>query len=104
MQGGAPTKGHSRPSQPDTAHSVRDALDTEASLPMRIQSDSPSRRLLVFGALVLSLALTAVPRTIGASILVRGDGDLQQAINLAQPGDTIYLEPGVTYVGNFVLP
>ena len=31
-------------------------------------------------------------------------GDLQGTINAAQPGDTITLAPGATYVGNFVLP
>jgi hypothetical protein len=31
-------------------------------------------------------------------------GDLQGVLNAAQPGDTIALTPGATYVGNFVLP
>jgi hypothetical protein len=31
------------------------------------------------------------------------DGDLQQAIDGARPGDTIYLAPGATYTGHFVL-
>ena len=35
---------------------------------------------------------------------VRAGGDLQAALNAAQPGDTIYLEAGATFVGNFVLP
>lgn len=35
---------------------------------------------------------------------VPAGGDLQAAINAAGPGDTITLEPGATYVGNFVLP
>jgi hypothetical protein len=31
-------------------------------------------------------------------------GDLQAALNAAKPGDTILLEAGATFVGNFVLP
>lgn len=39
-----------------------------------------------------------------ASIVVPAGGDLQEALNRAKPGDVIGLEPGATYVGNFVLP
>jgi hypothetical protein len=39
-----------------------------------------------------------------ATINVAAGGNLQQAINTAQPGDTITLEAGATYTGNFVLP
>ena len=53
------------------------------------------------GVLLLML-LGGSPET--ASITVRAGEDLQQALNRASPGDTILLEPGVTYVGNFVLP
>lgn len=35
---------------------------------------------------------------------VPAGGDLQAALDAAQPGDTILLQPGATYVGNFVLP
>jgi hypothetical protein len=35
---------------------------------------------------------------------VPAGGDFQAALNRAEPGDTITLEPGATYVGNFVLP
>ncbi len=42
----------------------------------------------------------AGPHTIG----VAANGDLQSAINRASAGDTIALEPGATFVGNFVLP
>jgi hypothetical protein len=35
---------------------------------------------------------------------VPADGDLQAALNNARPGDTILLDAGATYVGNFVLP
>ena len=39
-----------------------------------------------------------------ATVTVSSGGDLQAAINSAQPGDTILLPPGSTFVGNFVLP
>jgi hypothetical protein len=39
-----------------------------------------------------------------ATIAVPADGNLQAAINDAQPGDTIALEAGATYTGNFKLP
>jgi hypothetical protein len=37
-------------------------------------------------------------------IAVNQGGDLQAAINAALPGDTIVLQAGATFVGNFVLP
>ena len=40
----------------------------------------------------------------GATITVAAGGDLQQALNAAQPGDTIVLQAGATYRGNFTLP
>jgi hypothetical protein len=40
----------------------------------------------------------------GRLISVPTGGDLQAALNLAQPGDTIILQAGATYTGNFTLP
>ena len=40
----------------------------------------------------------------GDVINVPDGGDLQAAINSANPGDTVVLAAGATYVGNFVLP
>jgi hypothetical protein len=57
----------------------------------------------VAGALVvLAVALPQTQPEAG-SLNVPAGGDLQDALNSARPGDTIYLEPGATYVGNFVL-
>ena len=39
-----------------------------------------------------------------STIRVPAGGDLQDALNRARPGDTIVLDAGATYVGNFVLP
>ena len=39
-----------------------------------------------------------------ATITVNAGGDLQAALNKAVPGDTILLQAGATFTGNFVLP
>ena len=59
------------------------------------------RSLPAVSALLLSLWVD-VPQT--ASVTLRAGEDLQQALNAARPGDTILLEPGATFVGNFILP
>ena len=45
---------------------------------------------------------TMVPPS-GATVLVRAGADLQAAIDAAQPGDVLALEPGATFTGPFVL-
>ncbi|MBL8186982.1 MAG: fibronectin type III domain-containing protein, partial [Acidobacteria bacterium] len=40
----------------------------------------------------------------GPAITVNSGGDLQAAINQAQPGTTILLQAGATFTGNFTLP
>jgi hypothetical protein len=40
----------------------------------------------------------------GRSIEVKAGGDLQAALNQAKPGDTITLEAGAIFTGNFTLP
>jgi len=40
----------------------------------------------------------------GRTIAVQAGGDLQAALNAAQPGDVLALEPGAVFRGNFVLP
>jgi hypothetical protein len=64
------------------------------------------RRLLQWHSvpmLVLLVAGTWAPAW-AADRLVRRGGDLQAALNAASPGDTILLEPGATFTGNFRLP
>lgn len=39
-----------------------------------------------------------------ATITVNAGGDLQAALNAAQPGDTILLQAGATWTGNYTLP
>ncbi len=47
--------------------------------------------------------VSPVPTT-GKTVQVAAGGDLQAAIDAAQPGDAIALEPGATYTGPFRLP
>jgi hypothetical protein len=56
---------------------------------------------LSFAVAVVMLSQPVEP---AAPIVVPAGGNLQQALNTAQPGDTIVLEAGATYIGNFVLP
>lgn len=61
------------------------------------------RRFLPVAA-TLAATLLYVVDTRATTIAVGAGDDLQAAINAAQPGDTLLLEPGATYKGNFVLP
>ena len=47
---------------------------------------------------------TAMPAVTGRTLSVPAGGDLQAALNAAQPGDQVVLAAGATYVGNFTLP
>ena len=60
-------------------------------------------RVRAVGVVCLSICASVRPRS-AATINVPAGGDLQAALNAAQPGDVITLQPGATYVGNFVLP
>jgi Putative Ig domain len=50
------------------------------------------------------LFLATAPTVRAATLNVSAGGDLQAALNAAQPGDVITLQPGATYIGNFTLP
>ena len=52
---------------------------------------------------IVVTVLAVVALRLAVAVLLAG-GDLQRALNAARPGDTIFLEPGATYTGNFVLP
>ena len=56
------------------------------------------------GARVALIACLAASPAAAASVPVPAGGDLQAAINAAQPGDVLLLDPGATYSGNFRLP
>ena len=50
------------------------------------------------------IVLLSSPRLEAATITVAAGGNLQQALDAAQPGDTILLAENAEFVGNFVLP
>jgi hypothetical protein len=55
-------------------------------------------------ARALSLCLLAGVPASAATLTVNSGGSLQNALNAAQPGDTIRLQAGATFTGNFTLP
>ena len=60
---------------------------------------SAARSLGVCSALLLLSSYASA-----ATISVAAGGDLQAALNAAKPGDTIVLQAGATFTGNFTLP
>jgi hypothetical protein len=56
------------------------------------------------GSGTASPAPAPTPAPAAATVSVPGGGDLQAAIDNAQPGTTILLQAGALYVGNFTLP
>ena len=58
---------------------------------------------LIAARVCVSVLCSAVPAA-AATIAVAAGGNLQQAINIASPGDTIALAPGATFTGSFTLP
>jgi len=50
------------------------------------------------------LCLLAASPSSAATLTVNAGGSLQNALNAAQPGDTILLQAGATFTGNFTLP
>ncbi len=79
-------------------------------LPMRFPFDVCTVTRAVFVGATALLTLLAAPKLTSAAttLTVCANGcayaDLQLAINDAQPGDTILLRAGETFVGNFILP
>ena len=55
-------------------------------------------------ALCLCALLLPADRVGAATIVVNQYDDLQAAFNAARPGDTILLQAGAAFTGNFVLP
>src|SRR4051812_26387863 len=63
----------------------------------------PVMRSFCVAGVVCSCVLMTAP-VAAATIPVPNGGKLQQAIDSAQPGDTIALAPGATFTGSFTLP
>jgi hypothetical protein len=64
----------------------------------------PIRPRPSFAAAILFLLLIAPGSARFAVINVAAGGDLQAALNAAQPGDEVVLQAGATFTGTFVLP
>jgi hypothetical protein len=58
--------------------------------------------LLFVSALAVNLGF--IGSAAAATITVKAGGDLQAALNAAAPGDTVLLQAGATFSGNFTLP
>jgi hypothetical protein len=58
----------------------------------------------IAGLLALAITTLLVGDPAAATVTIRAGDDLQLALNNARPGDTILLERGATFTGNFVLP
>ena len=56
------------------------------------------------GVCVVALMIFATTDASAATLTVNAGGDLQAALNAANPGDTILLQAGATFTGNFHLP
>jgi hypothetical protein len=69
-----------------------------------VRSSHAFRSIPSICALVCAISLIGAAHADAATIAVPADGNLQSALNAAQPGDVITLAPGATYTGNFVLP
>lgn len=61
---------------------------------------------VVAGIVVYAQKRPIVTRPTGKNVVIKvsAGADLQQAINIAQPGDTIELQAGASYTGAFTLP
>ena len=56
------------------------------------------------GVCVVALMIFATTDAFAVTLTVNAGGDLQAALNAAHPGDTILLQAGATFTGNFTLP
>jgi hypothetical protein len=61
-------------------------------------------RTWLSSACLFAATLAAATNAGAATITVNAGGNLQTAINSAQPGDTILLQAGAVFTGNFTLP
>jgi hypothetical protein len=59
---------------------------------------------IVAAAVTIVTATALLPARAGQTLRVNAGENLQAALDRAQPGDTVLLAPGATFVGNFVLP
>lgn len=69
------------------------------------RNDSRPANFKLFLLAIAVLFVVIAPRAASATTFtVNSGGDLQSALNSAQPGDEVLVEAGATFVGNFNLP
>jgi hypothetical protein len=68
--------------------------------PLQIAGDHPWLRTFLLLAVIIASQVPAA----AAVINVNAGDDFQAALNTAVPGDTIVLQAGATFIGDFVLP
>jgi hypothetical protein len=70
------------------------------------QTGQLPKKLPILSAFLFSVLILfgSTPNVRAATIIVPAGGDLQAAITAAQPGDTIVVQAGATYLGPFTLP
>ena len=88
---------------PSTRHR-RSPRSADAAASARDEHLMHLTRLLASSVSVCALIVAMSPAAESATITVPAGGNLQTALNSAQPGDTILLQAGATFVGNFTLP
>src|SRR5919112_3949282 len=59
---------------------------------------------LVAATAVLALGASGAAAQTASTIVVSAGGNLQAALNQAQPGQVVQLQAGATFDGNFILP
>src|SRR5205823_5998140 len=81
---------------------------TNVTIPATLNAGTQAMRLVFdtggFNISIIAISARAATPPPPNVIMVAAGGDLQGAIDRANPGDTILLEAGATFTGNFVLP
>jgi hypothetical protein len=81
---------------------------TTVSVPVTLTAGNQNLRVIMeagrFNLGGIELVRETPVVTAGTIRTVNAGGDLQAALNAALPGDTILLQPGATFTGNYVLP
>jgi hypothetical protein len=77
--------------------------DKTASTTVSVGSTATVGDTTAGAAIPPKLYPTPMPTATGKTIAVPANGDLQAALDAAQPGDVVQLAAGATYSGNFVL-
>src|SRR5262245_23438571 len=106
-------RGHFGAKAQSQTSSIHPAISGRFAHSYTNDSSLPQNRLVVPSTEALAAGDPEAPRVYlntdhvaptGRTIAVNEGGDLQSALNQAQPGDVSLLQAGATFTGNFVLP